>query len=498
QLTVQLLRASGCRVIGVDIDPWKVARSECDLAIERSDRVVARVMALTGRRGVDAVIITASATSNDPVVLAGELARDRAHVVIVGAVPAEIPRSPYYEKELDVRMSRSYGPGRYDRAYEDKGVAYPIGYVRWTEQRNLEAVLEAIAAKRIDVEKLITHRIPIAEATRAYDLVGSASSLGIVLTYPTEPSHAPAVIGTAKAAPLRLGVIGAGNFAGGVLLPILAEMPQVTFHSICTASGTRAKELGTRYGFGRAVGSVDEILDDREVTAVLIATRHDQHARLAERALAAGKAVFVEKPLALDRNELARVFAAGTPMVGFNRRFSPHTTRVVAAFEGARMIQIRVNAGALAADHWSHDDGGRILGEGCHFIDLAQTLAAAPITRVFASGRRDDAVVTLDFGNGSLATIAYTAGGDASTGKERVEVFGGGVTAVIDDFKVTTIGKHRWSTAQDKGHREELERFISTVTHGAPPPIARDELYRSSLASIAVLEALATGAPIVL
>ncbi|MFT3697388.1 MAG: bi-domain-containing oxidoreductase [Kofleriaceae bacterium] len=498
QLTVQLLRASGCRVVGIDLDPAKVERAECDLGVVRDDRVVDRVLAFTERRGVDSVIITAAANTNDPIVLAGEIARDRAHVVIVGAVPAEIPRSPYYEKELDVRMSRSYGPGRYDRSYEDKGVAYPIGYVRWTEQRNLEAVLDAIATKRLDIERLITHRVSIDDATRAYDLVGASGSLGIVLTYPEVVARAPVSVSAVTARPLQLGLIGAGNFAGGVLLPILAEMPQVGLRSICTASGTRAKELATRFGFATAVGEIDGVIDDPQVTAVLIATRHDQHAALAERALAAGKAVFVEKPLAVDRESLARVFAAGTPMVGFNRRFSPHTARVVDAMRGPRVIQIRVNAGPIAADHWSHDDGGRVLGEGCHFIDLAQTLAAAPITRVFANGRRDDVVISLDFANGSVGTIAYTSIGDPATGKERIEVFGGGVTAVIDDFRTTTIGKQKWSTSQDKGHREELARFVSTVTHGAPPPIPRDELYRSSLAAIAVLEALATGAPITL
>lgn len=498
QLTVQLLRASGCRIVGIDLDPWKVERAACDLGLVRSDAVEDRVRAFTAGRGVDAVIITAAASSNDPIVLAGALARDRAHVVIVGAVPAEIPRTPYYEKELDVRMSRSYGPGRYDRAYEDKGIAYPIGYVRWTEQRNLEAVLDAIAATRIEIEPLITHRVSIADAIRAYDLVGSEGSLGIVLGYPEAGSRAAVITSEPSRAPVRLGMIGAGNFAGGVLLPLLADMPQVGLSAICTASGTRAKELAARFGFTRAVGSVDDVLGDPEITAVLIATRHDQHAQLAERALAAGKAVFVEKPLALDRTGLARVFAAGTPMVGFNRRFSPHTRRVIAALRGPRVIQIRVNAGAMAPDHWSHDDGGRVLGEGCHFVDLAQALAASPITRVFASGRRDDVVITLDFADGSVATIAYASQGDPATGKERIEVFGGGVTAVIDDFRTTTIGKQTWSSAQDKGHREELARFVSTVSHGAPPPIPRDELFRSSLATIAVLESLATGAPITL
>ncbi len=512
QISVQLLRASGCRVIGVDLDPWKVelaAKQGCDLALRRDDAVLERVQELTHGRGADAVIVTAATTSNDPIVLAGELARDRAHVVIVGAVPAEIPRTPYYEKELDVRMSRSYGPGRYDRAYEDKGIDYPIGYVRWTEQRNLEAFLEALAAKRLAIADLITHRVPIADAVRAYDLISAERTLGIVLTYPDEISHAPIITAgtTRRPAAAKVGVIGAGAFAGGVLLPALRAMPQVSLAKICTASGTTARDLAIRQGIGEAVESIDAIIEDDQINAVLIATRHDQHAILAARALAAGKAVFVEKPLALDRSELDTVLAIGNPalVVGFNRRFSPHTDRVVRAFAGigARTIQIRVNAGVLPPSHWAHDPeagGGRLLGEGCHFVDLAHVLGGAAITRVFAAGRRDDAVITLEMANGSIATIAYTARGDVASGKERVEVFGGGVSATIDDFRVTTIvrgGKRvTLETAQNKGHREELARFIAMVTRAAAPPMTLAEIHNTSLAAIAVNEALAVGAPI--
>ena len=512
QISVQLLRASGCRVIGVDLDPWKVelaAKLGCDLALRRDDAVLERVHELTNGRGADAVIVTAATTSNDPIVLAGELARDRAHVVIVGAVPAEIPRTPYYEKELDVRMSRSYGPGRYDRAYEDKGIDYPIGYVRWTEQRNLEAFLDALAAKRLAIVDLITHRVPISDAVRAYDLIGAERTLGIVLTYPDEVSHAPIITtGTSRRpAAANVGVIGAGAFAGGVLLPVLRAMPQVSLAKICTASGTTARDIAIRQGIGEAVESIDAIIGDDQINAVVIATRHDQHAILATRALAAGKAVFIEKPLALDRSELDAVLAVGNPalVVGFNRRFSPHTDRVVRAFAGigARTIQIRVNAGVLPPSHWTHDSeagGGRLLGEGCHFVDLARVLGGATITRVFAAGRRDDAVITLEMANGSIATIAYTARGDVASGKERVEVFGGGVSATIDDFRATTIvrgGKRdSFETAQNKGHREELTRFIAMVTRAAAPPMALEEIRNSSLAAIAVTEALAVGAAI--
>ena len=266
-----------------------------------------------------------------------------------------------------------------------------------------------------------------------------------------------------------------------------------------------AHDLSQRHDI-RAVGAADDILADDQINAVVIATRHDQHAALAARALASGKAVFVEKPLALDRDELDLVMSAcaANPalVVGFNRRFSPHTEYLLRAFRGvgARTIQIRVNAAAVPADHWSHEDGGRLLGEGCHFIDLASALARSPITRVFASGRGDNAVIALDHANGSVATIAYTSGGDPTSGKERIEMFGGGISAAIDDFKLTAITRggrrDKLETTQDKGHREELARFVAMVTNAAPPPMSLAELRSSSLAAIAVLEALSVGMPI--
>ncbi|HEY6039886.1 MAG TPA: zinc-binding dehydrogenase, partial [Kofleriaceae bacterium] len=270
QLAVQLLRASGCRVVGIDLDAWKVELARdlgCDLALQRDDDVVQRTRSVTAGRGVDAVIITAAASSNDPIVLAGELARERAHVVIVGDVSADIPRTPYYEKELDVRMSRSYGPGRYDKAYEDKGLDYPIGYVRWTEQRNMEAFLAALADQRVQIARLITHRIPIADAVRAYEVIGEPRSLGVVLSYSDEPSRAPVITPGHRRTPAtaRVGLIGAGSFAGSTLLPLLREMPNVALAKVCTASGTSARDLAIRHGIAEAVSTVEEILADSEV-----------------------------------------------------------------------------------------------------------------------------------------------------------------------------------------------------------------------------------------
>lgn len=527
-LTVQLLRSSGCRVIGVDVDPWKVELAQqhgADLALLRSEDVVGQTYRLTDGRGADAVIITAAAPDNDPIVLAGNLARDRAHVVIVGAVPIDVPRTPFYEKELDVRLSRSYGPGRYDRNYEEKGLDYPVGYVRWTENRNMQAFLRALETKQVSLAKLITHRVPLDDVERAYDLVSGMVKerfLGVVLQYPDDSPPLPRVIPTPGVRRTRkaanVGFIGAGSFAGGTLIPILKSLPQVTLSTVCTASGLTARDMAVRHGFMASVGDPDDVLRDDATNVVFIATRHDTHASLAAQALRSGKAVFVEKPLALTREQLDEVLAAADDndqlMVGFNRRFSPHTARVRGALAGAGalVINIRVNAGPIPADSWVHDPaagGGRLLGEVCHFVDLAQAIAGARIRRVYtasigfpdpASRLRDNLCVNLELTDGSIASIAYTSAGDVALGKERVEVFGGGVSAVIDDFRTTTLVRNgrteKLATKQDKGHIKELTGFIQMVTAGGPPPISIAEIRSASLATIAALESLSLGMPL--
>jgi polar amino acid transport system substrate-binding protein len=528
QLTVQLLRASGCRVIGVDVDPWKVelAQQHCiDVALLRSDDVIGQTYQLTDGRGADAVIITAAAPDNDPVVLAGAIARDRAHVVIVGAVPLDVPRSPYYEKELDVRLSRSYGPGRYDHRYEEKGFDYPIGYVRWTENRNMQAFLRALETKQVSLAKLITHRVPLVDVERAYDLIAGTVNerfLGVVLQYPDEGPPLPSVIPTPGVRRARsaanVGFIGAGSFAGGTLIPILKSLAGVTLSSVCTSSGLTARDIAVRHGFLTSVGGPDDVLRDDATNVVFIATRHESHASLAAQALRAGKAVFVEKPLALTREQLDDVLAAAGDndqlVVGFNRRFSPHTTRVRQAFAGtgSLVINIRVNAGPIPANSWIHDPtsgGGRLLGEVCHFIDLAQAIAGARIRRVFTSGiglpdpasrLRDNICVHLELTDGSIASIAYTSKGDVTLGKERIEVFGGGLSAVIDDFRTTTVLRKgradKFSTKQDKGHAEELRRFIKMVTAAGQPPISIPAMRSASLGTIAAVESLTLGVPV--
>ena len=530
QISIQLLEASGCHAIGVDIDPWKVelARgSGAGRALLRSDDVVAHTLGATRGRGADAVIITAAAPNNDPFVLAGELARDRAHVVLVGAVPIEVPRSPYYEKELDVRISRSYGPGRYDPHYEEKGLDYPIGYVRWTENRNMEAFLDAVASKQVRLNDLLTHRFALEDAERAYDLLAGNRAerfLGIALCYPTGPRpHRPETIATDLAAsprgPVRVGFIGAGSFAGGTLIPLLADLPGVTLAKVATASGLSARDAAIRHRFAASTSDPEEILADRDINAVVIATRHDSHAALARQALARDKAVFVEKPLALTRGELAEVLAVAgrnpALVVGFNRRFSPHTQRVRRAFErraGALVITIRVNAGPIPATSWIHDPevgGGRLLGEGCHFVDLAGAIAGVRPRTVLtvgigsedpASQLRDNFTIVIEYVDGSIATIVYTSKGDPALGKERIEVFGDGVSAVIDDFHTSTITRggatDRQRTRQDKGHREQLVRFLAMVSQGGPPPIPLADLEASTLATICALESLSLGTPI--
>jgi predicted dehydrogenase/threonine dehydrogenase-like Zn-dependent dehydrogenase len=516
QLTVQMLRAAGVRTIAIDVDPGRVelAGRFGAVALRRSDAVEQAVAIATDGLGVDAVLITAATSSDDPVRLAGRITRDRGRVVLVGAVPMNVPRSPFYEKEIDLRFSRSYGPGRYDRAYEEKGHDYPVGYVRWTERRNLAEFLRLVAAGQVEMEPLITHRASLDEAPAAYAAVQGGSGappLGVVLTYPEREEPAPAriVLGEARA-PVRrdrpgIGFIGAGSFAADMLLPALKRL-DAELVGVTTARGVSALQAGEQFGFRYLAANPEALLADDDVAAVVIATRHHDHAELAERALRAGKAAFVEKPLALDKASLDAVLAAaaGGPqlMVGFNRRFAPATRFVVERLRrlpGACAVHIRVNAGAVPADSWVHDPavgGGRILGEACHFIDLARHLVGAPITEVHAlalaghdpaSRLHDNVQLSLRFADGSIAGILYTSKGSAAVGKERVEVFAAGATALIDDFRTAEFHgarTERWKGRQDKGHEEQLRLFLTALRDGGPAPIPLDELAEVSRATI--------------
>jgi predicted dehydrogenase/threonine dehydrogenase-like Zn-dependent dehydrogenase len=537
QLAVGLLLASGCIVIGTDLDEWK-----CQLARGAGadagcrDAFLSAVSERTNGHGADAVLITASTAGNGPIELATEAARKKGRLVVVGAVGMDVPRRGFYPKELELVVSCSYGPGRYDPTYEEKGQDYPYAYVRWTEQRNIETVLEQMAHKRLDVSRLTTHTFDIEEAGRAYRLMESAAEpyLGMVLTYPDwtgdlRAEQSISLGGSQHSRPVEqgeigIGFIGAGNYASLVLLPTLGRVHGVRPEIICSAHGVNAASMGRQHGFGRATSSVEEVMDDERVQAVFIATRHDLHAGQALLALGRGKHAFVEKPLAINPEQLDE-FERGllelgerAPVwtLGFNRRFSLAARTVSEFFStvaAPMTLSYRFNAGAIPQDHWTQDleiGGGRLVGEACHALDLAAYLLRGQIVRVFAEavapgggvGAGDDhTVVVARLDNGSVASIAYFAGGDKGFGKERVEVFGGGRVAVIDDFKTVALSeggrtKTQRIAGRDKGHHAELEAFLAAMRAGGPPPIPSAQLLNVSTATLSVMESLRIGSPV--
>ncbi len=536
QLMVRIASAAGCHVCGVDIAPERVemARQAGVLAVLRPEAEEA-ASAFSRNRGCDAVLICAAMTSNDAVELAGAIARDRASVVAVGAVGMEIPRRTYFQKELSFRVSRSYGPGRYDTTYEEKGQDYPIGYVRWTEGRNLEAFVDLLSSGSLSVDGLITHRFPIEQAPEAYRLVTGKKKepyLGVLLTYPgREKNLATAGAVSVETAITRdpaagsqpaenatgIGVIGAGNFARAVALPALQDAQDVTLVGIVSGSGLRAEDARTRFGFAYADSDAGRVLADPSVDLVAVLTRHDLHAGLVVEALEKGKHVFCEKPLALSEGELSDVLAAlngvqaGGPLltVGYNRRFAPLAGKLadfVAAARQPLAAHYRINAGYLPPDHWLHDPivgGGRIIGEACHFIDFLTMLVGQPPNRVAAAAlpdkgryRGDNAVIQLGFPDGSLGTVTYLANGDRALSKERLEVYSGGRVAALDDFRQLELfqnGRRRVEKSrlrQDKGHRQIWEAFLSAVRSGGPPPIPYDQLIGVAQATFAAVQSI--------
>lgn len=510
-LSVGLARAAGCQVFGVDLSPERVdlaKRMGAHAAVLRPDAESAG-QAFTAGQGFDAVLICADARSSDPVTLAGTLARDRAHVVAVGAVGLDLPRKLYYEKELTFLVSRSYGPGRYDPSYEERGQDYPIGYVRWTEGRNLQAVVDLMASGLLDVHPLISHRIPIEQGAEAYALITGKRKepfLGVLLTYPQAPEETPArrvelrpPVSAAQDQP-GIGVLGAGNYALATFLPAIQRVGGVRLEGIASASGLTARHAAKKYGFRFATSQEEEILGAPEIQAVVILTRHNHHARQTLQALRAGKAVYCEKPLALTLEELDEIERAlqneDLPllMVGFNRRFAPLAQRMKARLEGRAeplAAHYRVNAGYLPANHWTQDSavgGGRILGEACHFVDFLTFLVGTPPVSVEArylpdGGRYhgDNAVLTLTFADGSLGTVSYLANGDRAMPKERVEVFCAGTALVLDDFTRLEVyrGNRREEVragGQDKGHAAAWQAFLTALKSGGTPPIPYEQL----------------------
>ena len=534
QLTVQLLKAAGCRVLGMDIDS-----SRSDLARQLgADAVASSTSAfrdlcsdLSHGVGVDSVLITAETSSSDPVNLAGAVARDRAIVVAVGTVGMDIERKPYYEKELDFRISRSYGPGRYDAAYEQKGRDYPIGYVRWTETRNLEAFIQLLAAGRLNLGPLITHRFSIDSAERAYDVItgrNRESFLGVVIQYSESGdesrgltlSKEPPSFKRIPAGAINVGVLGAGGFARSTLIPALKASSNTSLVSVCASTGSHALHAARKFGFQVCATDQSELIHDPKINAVVIATRHHLHANQVLAALGAGKDVFCEKPLCLSEGELREICRAylGIPrarrpalMVGFNRRFAPMTGQMkgfLNSISEPLVLHYRINAGYLPLDHWVNDreqGGGRILGEVCHFVDLLMFLAGSAIVEVAARGMGnsprysgDNALVSLHFANGSEGTISYLANGDPSSSKERIEIFGGGGTAILEDFRRLELMRNgrkqivrsRWR--QDKGHRAEWAAFAHFLEQPGEPPIRFEDIVSSTLATLRIDESLAT------
>lgn len=520
-LTVQLLKAGGIRVAGIDVSDEAVEHARASgahLALNRADPgLEAAIREFSHGHGTDAVIITAGTASTDPVDLAGRLSRRKGRVVIVGGVPTGFAREHYYRKELDLRMSCSYGPGRYDPSYEEHGHDYPIGYVRWTENRNMQAFVDLLAAGALEVPALITHEFTFDEAESAYQMILARNErvVGVVLKYDTSRDVQPSIALRAPApgpAAGNVGLVGAGSFAQNVLLPSLKDHARLV--GVATTRGNTSRHVAEKYGFAFCTSDAAALVNDARIDTVFVATRHASHAQHVLGALAAGKHVFVEKPLCMTLDELDAIGEAQRAsgrhvMVGFNRRFAPLVERLRASLPEAvpRAILYRINAGAVPPDHWIHDPlvgGGRILGEACHFIDLALHLAGASITTVSASALRDAVAVgdtmtiTLGFENGSTASICYFSNGSKSLPKEYLEVFAGGHAAVLDDFRQLTMHGDRVERVKsrhaDKGHAEEVRRFMQAVREGAPAPIPFPEIEQSMRATFAALESARSGA----
>ena len=517
-ITVQLLKAQGCRVLGLDITENNFALAEklgCDKCCKSTYTSLPTVESFTRGYGTDAVIITAATQSNEPVELALEMARKRSTVVVVGAVGMDIPRNPFYQKEIDFRISCSYGPGRYDSTYEEQGLDYPLGFVRWTENRNMQAVLDMMAMDRLDVFALISHTFPVGDALKAYDLITGKTPepyLGILIRYPESETGQPAIIKTAEPKPgtTNVSFIGAGNFAQSYLIPHLAKC-DVSLKGVLTANQVEAKSVAKKFGFEYCTSSLKEVTN--QCDALFVATRHDSHARYVMEGLKADKHVYVEKPLAVTLDELKKIKETfkekqSCLMVGFNRRYSEPFQHIRSFFEQVSeplVLTYRVNAGFIPKEHWTQEpgQGGRIIGEGCHFIDCMSFLTQAQPLTVYAEcisstntqvTNADNISVVIKFSDGSVGNLIYLANGDKSLGKEYCEVFGGGKIAIMNDFKSVRFfedGKMRQKKYDgSKGHKQEVISFIETVQGKQTGIISFDSLVLTTLTTFKAMESL--------
>jgi len=522
-ITIQLLKANGCRVIGLDISDRNFKLAEklgCDSTFIFNNNSLSVVESFTNGYGTDAVLITASTKSNEPLEYAIQYARKKSRIVFVGVAGMNIPRSGFYEKELEITISCSYGPGRYDYDYEQNGNDYPIGYVRWTEKRNMEAVIQLLQQKKLDFSKLITHKIPVDDAIRAYDLITNKTNepyLGVLIEYSKEikssfiRSKSLNIKQAQKNNTIKIGFIGAGNFAQSYLLPNLKKNTELV--SVCTTKPINAKSVAQKFDFNYATTDPNEIINDININTVFIATRHDSHAKYVIASLKASKNVYVEKPLAITAEELEGIKEAYSKsgkylFVGFNRRFSKPVIDIQKFFETRSepmFMNYRVNAGYIPKEHWVQDidQGGRIIGEGCHFINTMQFLTNSKIKRVFAASIRtnnlkmieqDTVNITIEFADGSIGNLQYLANGDSSVPKEYLEVFSGGKTAIMNNFKSVefyengNVRKQKYNGG--KGHKEEIEYFVSVLKDGVKPNLSFESIYETTLVTFKILNSL--------
>ncbi|MFZ5809119.1 MAG: bi-domain-containing oxidoreductase [Chloroflexota bacterium] len=545
-LAASIARAAGCDVVGIEVNPHRLKLAQkLGFISMKPEEAETGMPSFTDGKGFDAVLIAADTPAHQPVELAGKIARDRAWVVAAGAVGQSLPRKLYYEKELFFVNSRSYGPGRYDPSYEEKGTDYPIGYVRWTEQRNMAAFLHLVETQKVDVQPFITHRFPIEKAEEAYHLISGKSGeayLGVLFRYPHSKDEVQLTrqvqVATEFAAEIqpvshiRVGVIGAGNFASLVLLPVIAKQQGVELLGIASASGLSAKHASQKFGFQYASSSTQELLEDGRINTLFILTRHHLHAQQTGAALMAGKAVFCEKPLAIREDELsqledtlrelvqnaaARNSSEGQAflpvlMVGFNRRFAPMIQEIKRFFSPRQqemLIHYRINAGYIPKTHWTQDPevgGGRLIGEVCHFIDTLTYLVGYLPCKVWARAlpdrgiyQEDNLLLNFTFPDGSLGVITYVANGNKAFPKERVEIFSGGKVAVLDDFRKLDLVEdgnkviRRAVLRQDKGHSGEIRDFFRFLKEGGQPPISYRDMIGVSRATLIAQRALRSG-----